>query len=186
MVALTRYVARAIILLFYCELAGIVDSGNPFAQVVGEGSGHDAVTHDVPLHVARGGVGVGGERSAPGVPHAGQAPGAVVGVARLAAVRVDQAADAPCEVVDVGDRPGAGQAVNGDLLDAHVAEVVVGVAVDHLGGRVGIGVLLDLYEEALGVAGPTVIGGIAVVVSHTASPGDAVVLEGVAALRIEG
>ena len=89
------------------------------------------------------GVGVGGQQVSLFIPHAGQASGAVVGVARLRAVGVDKAGDAPCQVVDVLYRPGAGKTLDFHLLDAHASQVVVGVEVHDLGGRVGVGVLLD-------------------------------------------
>ena len=86
--------------------------------------------------------------------------------------------------MDVFYRPGAGKAVYAHLLDAHIAEMVVGVEVGDLGRRVRVGVLLDLDEASLGVVG-SVARGIAVVVGHAAAPGGGIGLEGVGALGIE-
>ena len=125
------------------------------------------------------------------VPDSAEPPGAVVGVARLAAVGVGQASHAAGQVMDVCERLLAGQAANGHLLDAHIAQMVVGIRMRDLRRRACVGTLLDFRKAPLDVVGPARDSIAAcdiavVVVGHAASPGGAIALEGVGTLRIEG
>ena len=168
-------VARQVVGEGGAERAGVVDAGDPFARVVGVRAGGDIIAHCMGGDITGSGVGVGGQRGALRVPHAAELAGAVVGIARLGAVGIDQAGDAAGKVVHVGDRLVAGQAVYGHLLYAHVAQVVEGVAVDDFCCRVGISVFFDLYEAPLCEVGPatrgTATNGTVVVVGHAAAPG---------------
>ena len=88
-------------------------------------------------------MGEGGQGIALGIPHAGQALGAVVGIARLGAVGIDEARYASCQVVSILDGLVAGQAVKGHLLHADVAQMAVGVAVDNFRRRIGVGIKIE-------------------------------------------